>query len=251
MLKLISSQLKIENKIILDDLDIEFNRGITGIIGPNGAGKSTLLRVLAGLQRLKHGQIIYDGVEINPKSKPWRNLIGYIPQSPALYDNMSVRNYLDYMLRLSGIFKNKQIENQVEQTLIQFNLLHFEKVLISNLSGGVRQRAALAQAFIHTPDVVLLDEPMNNLDLESRLQVQNIFLSDFSDRILLYVGHDLNDMEVFCSQVLILDRGRTLFAGNPAELKSRANGRVRKVYSNNTDITLEDAYQVFINNYCK
>ncbi len=285
MLKIISSRLKIENKIILDDLDIEFNRGITGIIGPNGAGKSTLLRVLAGIQRLKHGQIIYNGVEINPKSKPWRNLIGYIPQSPALYDNMSVRNYLDYMLRLSGVLKNKQIENQVEQTLIRFDLLHFKKVLISNLSGGVRQRAALAQAFIHTPKVVLLDEPMNNLDLDSRLRLQNMFLSDFSDRILLYVGHDLNDMEVFCSQVLILDRGRTLFAGKPAELKGRANGRVRKVYSynfeadgnlcenfklirlgvsenrygkkydtdhlqnDNVDITLENAYHIILNNY--
>ncbi len=286
MLKIISSRLEIKNKIILDHLDLEFNCGITGIIGPNGAGKSTLLRILAGIQRLKHGQIIYDGVKINPKSKPWRSLIGYIPQSPALYDNMPVRNYLDYMLRLSGVLKNKQIEKRVEETLIRFNLLHFEKIMIANLSGGVRQRAALAQAFIHMPKVVLLDEPMNNLDLDSRLQLQNLFLSDFSDRILLYVGHDLSEMEVFCSRVLILDRGRTLFAGKPAELKTRANGRVRKVYSdnfkadgnisenfklirlgvsenrywkkydtgdlqnnNNTDITLEDAYHVMLNNY--
>lgn len=286
MLKIISSRLEIEKKIILDNLDLEFNCGITGIIGPNGAGKSTLLRILAGIHRLKHCQIIYDGVEINPKSKLWRNLIGYNPQSPVLYDNMSVRNYLDYMLRLSGVLKSKQIENRVEETLIQFNLMHFEKILISNLSGGVRQRAALAQAFIHTPKVVLLDEPMNNLDLDSRLQLQNMFLSDIFDRILLYVGHDLNEMEVFCSQVLILDRGRILFAGKPSELKTRANGRVRKIYSdnfeadgnisenfklirlgvsenrywkkydtgdlqnyNNTHITLEDAYHVILNNY--
>ena len=154
------------------------------------------------------------------------------------------------------------------------------------MSGGIKQRTALAQFFLYNPKVALLDEPANNLDLESRLQLHNNLLSEYSDRIILYVGHDLNDMELICSQILILSEGRMLFYGTPAELKERAKGRVIKIYmdeqtvndkvmENNkfiragvsgnrqwkkydsgcmqggTDnaVTLEDAFHIFMNDY--
>jgi ABC-2 type transport system ATP-binding protein len=238
MLKIENLNLQIEKKLVLNNLNLEFGYGITGIIGPNGAGKSSLLRILAGIFKSKMGKIYYDNAEINTRTDYWRNKIGYLPQSPALYGNMTVHNYLDYMLRLSGGLHKSIITSQIENTLQQFDLSQFAAIQISNLSGGVRQRVALAQVFSHQPEVLLLDEPLNNLDLDSRLRFQNMLISRYNDNTILYVGHDLHEMEVSCSKILILDRGKTIFTDTPMQLKNLAIGRVRKIYfQNHIDIT--------------
>jgi len=206
MLKIENLDLKIKKKLVLNNLNLEFGNGITGIIGPNGAGKSSLLRILAGIYKSMMGKIYYDNAEIKTRTNYWRNKIGYLPQSPALYGNMTVHNYLDYMLRISGGLHKSIVTSQIEKTLQQFDLSQFAAIQILNLSGGVRQRVALAQVFSHQPEVLLLDEPLNNLDLDSRLRFQNMLISRYNDNTILYVGHDLYEMEVSCPKILILDR---------------------------------------------
>jgi ABC-2 type transport system ATP-binding protein len=286
MLKLENLDLQIKTKLVLDNLNLEIDHGITGIIGPNGAGKSSFLCILAGIFRSKTGKIYYDKTEINTRTNYWRNKIGYLPQSPALYGNMTVYNYLDYILRIAGNLPKTEVKNQIDKTLLRFDLSEFASIQISNLSGGVKQRVALAQVFSHQPEVLFLDEPLNNLDLDARLRFQNMLISSYYDNTILYVGHDLHEMEVICSKILILHRGKSIFFGTPTQLKSRAFGRVRKIYfqdhfakqevnsnyklirigisenqiwykydttkiENETfcEISLEDAYHVFLNDH--
>ena len=286
MLKIENLDLQIKNKMVLDNLNLEFGHGITGIIGPNGAGKSSLLRILSGILKSRNGRVYYDNAEINTRSKFWRNKIGYLPQSPALYGSMTVRNYLDYMLRIAGFLPNSSICSHIEKTLQQFNLSHYAAIQISNLSGGVKQRVALAQVFSHQSEVLLLDEPLINLDLASRLKFQNMLISGYNDKTILYVGHDLYELEVCCSQILIMHKGKPIFSDTPMHLKNLASGRVKKIYCQDhidrkvvksnyklirigisanqiwhkydttkieqeasREISLEDAYHVFLNDH--
>ncbi len=230
MLILKNIKYQIKNKLILNNLSLDLTNGITGIIGPNGAGKSTLLCIIAGILKQTEGKIIYNDLTINQRSAYWRSIMGYLPQSPEMYGNMSVRNYLDYMLRLPGSLNRLEIQKRIWDVLYQFQLTHVQNEIIANLSGGIKQRTALAQLFLYRPELILLDEPANNLDLESRLHLHNNFLSEYSDRIILYVGHDLNDMELICSKILIMSGGGKLFYGTPDELKEKAKGRVIKIY---------------------
>ena len=222
MLQLKSVELQIGSKVILSGVNFDFHPGVTGILGPNGAGKSTILRAMAGLINMKNGEVLYRGKVIRIGSKLWRSLIGYTSQSPVLYEQLTARQYLAYMLLLSGVKHKNTLIKKVERTMIQFNLVRYQHIKISSLSGGIKQRIALAQAFVHDPSIILLDEPMNNLDFSTRKRVINLLMSTNDRDIVIYAGHELYEMDKICREIAILNDNRCVFYGSPAQIKNLA-----------------------------
>jgi len=203
--------------------------GIIGIIGPNGCGKTTLLRIIAGLLTQDTGSLLLDGQRISQQTKIWRSIIGYLPQSPALYDRMEPAEFLDYMLLLSGWNERKKRQQQVDAVIDELNLLAYRNIPLGHLSGGTKQRVAIAQALIHNPRILLLDEPANNLDTEERIRFHNRLASEKKDRIIFYVGHNINDLALFCSRILIIANTKLRFDGTAEKLISSMKGIIKEI----------------------
>jgi ABC-2 type transport system ATP-binding protein len=194
------------NLEVLKNSSGKIANGITGILGVNGAGKTTFIKILAGLIEYNSGEFFLNGNALDLESQDWRNQIGYIPQSPGLYSRMSVYEYLDYMLLLSNWINRIKRENRINNILKEFNLTDYSTKPIGHLSGGTKQRVAIAQAFIHNPKIIILDEPANNLDAEERLRFHNYLLKLSDDKIILYIGHILNELASICSNILIIGK---------------------------------------------
>jgi ABC-type multidrug transport system ATPase subunit len=214
---------------VLKEIAASIPCGIIGVLGANGSGKTTLLRILAGLLEPESGEILFDGQSVAPRSQPWRSKIGYLPQAPSLYDRMTTEDFLDYMLLLSHWKQKEKRWERIEEVLLSLNLSLYKNIPLGHLSGGTKQRAAIAQALIHNPLVLLLDEPTNNLDAEERIRFHNQLFSLSQDRFVVYVGHAVNDLTLLCSKVLVLADARIQFAGTPTELIRLAEGIVKEV----------------------
>lgn len=229
MLKLNSVSKSFGDKKVLDDLSVTFNNGITGIAGSNGCGKTTALKIMTGLLAPDNGTIELDSENIDAQSSSWRAQIGYLPQTIGLYNRMTVYDFLDYMLALSAVNDKKTKTERIEYFTNELNLANYLKVPCGNLSGGVKQRVAIAQALIHDPKIVFLDEPTNNLDVEERERFHNFLNKIKHDKIILYVGHILNELGVVSSHLTFFKNGKLAFDGAPYELLHQSQYAVKQV----------------------
>ncbi len=195
---------------------------LLGILGPNGSGKTTLMKLLiTGLIPTK-GEILLDGKALLSQEKRLKAMLGYLPQSFGLFDELTVWQFLDYMAALKGIKSRKEIDNVMERT----SLTESKKVRIRNLSGGQRQRVGIAQAFLGDPQIMILDEPTVGLDPEERVKFRNIFSDMAQDKIVLLSTHIVEDVQSICNRVLVINDGLILFDGDPAELILQTKGHV-------------------------
>jgi len=156
------------NTVVFDEVSATLHSGIIGILGANGAGKTTLIRILAGLLPCDIGKFYYNGERLDVGLPFWRERIGYLPQSPGLYERMTLQGFLDYMLLLSDWRIRAARKERIGEIILQLNMLHVADTPISHLSAGTRQRVAIEQALIHKPGVLFLDEPTKSLDSEER-----------------------------------------------------------------------------------
>ncbi|MEO8233349.1 MAG: ATP-binding cassette domain-containing protein [Ignavibacteriota bacterium] len=217
------------NKTVLDDVSVNITSGITGLLGINGSGKSTLIKILAGLLNADSGECLFNDKKIIFGSLEWSKNIGYLPQSPGLYHRMNIHDFLDYMLLLSR-WKNKdEREKRIIETIERLNLIEYYKYPIGNLSGGTKQRVAIAQALIHDPQIIFFDEPTNNLDTEERNRFHEYLLFTKLDRIIIYIGHIINEMPDICSRLLIISSAKIKFNGSPLELINLAENCVKEI----------------------
>ena len=214
---------------VLDGVSGAVSCGITGVLGPNGSGKTTLLRILAGLLPCESGEFFLDNERIDRDARSWCRRIGYLPQSPGLYERMSVYDYLDYMLLLSGWKERGSRRMRIEEVSMALNLHNHSDVPIGNLSGGTKQRAAIAQALVHKPDVIFLDEPTNNLDSEERQRFHDYLFAVSATKITFFIGHIVNELPSLCEKILILDGGRIIFHDSPGKLVTLAHGVIRQI----------------------
>lgn len=212
---------------------------LIGILGPNGSGKTTLMKLLiAGLIPTK-GEILLDGKDLLSQETRLKAMLGYLPQSFGLFEELTVWQFLDYMAALKGIKNREEIDNVINRT----SLTESRKVRIRNLSGGQRQRVGIAQALLGDPRFMILDEPTVGLDPEERVKFRNIFSDMAQDKIVLLSTHIVEDVQSICNRVLVINDGLILFDGDPSELIENTKGHVG-VYLSKLGDTAPEGCQV-------
>lgn len=192
----------------LSDVSLVLNKGVYGLIGENGAGKTTLFKLLTGQMNIQKGSITIDG-EAPEKGKL---RIGYLPQKFDFFHNLSVFESLDYVGTLKGIPKNRLLD-EVDYWLKQVNLFSEKEKKVGALSGGMKQRLGIAQAFLGNPQYVLLDEPTVGLDPKERVAFRNMVNEVGADKVILISTHIIEDVQAACENILVLHKGRMLYEG--------------------------------------
>jgi len=190
----------------IQNLDFHVNRGeVVGFLGLNGAGKTTTMRILAGALGASAGQATVGGHDVRSHSQQVKGIVGYLPELPPLHMEMSVRGYLAHVARLKGV----AVTPAVDEVITQTSLGDVAHRLIGHLSKGYRQRVGLAQALVHKPPVLILDEPSTGLDPAQRQEIRSLILELASEsRTVLLSTHLLAEVESICTRVLVIHQGR-------------------------------------------
>lgn len=201
------------------DLSLSIKAGkIHGLLGPNGAGKTTVVKCIVGLLKPDKGEILVNGIEVT-SSESYKSLIGYLPEDPALPEYLTVEEFLGYLARLRSV-KPQEAKLRVGELMEIFNLTRLKHEFIGSLSKGLRQRVAVASAFIHKPKILILDEPFLGLDPEGQLKVKSM-VKEVVKRggAALISTHMLDTAERFCDTVTIIYMGREVISGDIESIK--------------------------------
>lgn len=208
----------------LDNISLKIGQGMFGLLGKNGAGKTTLMRTIATLINKTQGEITVCGVPVE-KSAQVRKIIGYLPQEFSLYPKMRVFDVLDYLGVLSGMSK-KERKTSIDKVLEEVNLSQYRKAKVKVLSGGMKRRLGIAQAILHNPKVLIVDEPTAGLDPQERIRFRNLLCDLAKDRIVILSTHIVEDIQSTCEDIAILDNGKILYKGRVNELIKSAQNHV-------------------------
>lgn len=211
----------------LDGLDLDLGPGVTGLLGPNGAGKTTLLRVLATVLAPDRGSVALLGLDPTDAAERTqaRRRLGYLPQDVGAYPSFSVREFVDYVAVLKEHTDRGARRREVDRALELVDLTDKAYSKVRTLSGGMRRRLGLACALLGRPELLVLDEPAVGLDPEQRLRFRELVSSE-PGRTVVLSTHQTEDVAALCHHVVVIDAGRVLFRGSPAELAASATGRV-------------------------
>jgi ABC-2 type transport system ATP-binding protein len=194
------------------DINIEITQsGIVGLLGSNGAGKSTTMNILCGSLNQTEGNVYVGGIDMRKEPEAAKRLIGFLPQTPPLYMDLTVDEYLEYCANLRKMRK-AEIRPAMEVAKERCGIAHFSQRLIRNLSGGYRQRVGIAQAIIHRPQLVVLDEPTNGLDPNQIIEVRALIKEIAVDRAVIFSSHILSEIQVLCKEIKMIDSGRIVFS---------------------------------------
>ena len=211
-------------KSALKNVSVTIHSGMYGLLGRNGAGKTSLMRILATLSVPSSGEISMNDIPIKETAKI-REIVGYLPQDFSFYRNMSVYGAMDYLGLLSSI-PDKVRKERISALLEQVNLKENVRTKVKALSGGMKRRLGIAQALLHNPQILIVDEPTAGLDPEERIRFRNL-LSEFAeDRIVILSTHISSDVESSCENIGVLDNGRMIWCGGTEELVKQAEGKV-------------------------
>jgi ABC-2 type transport system ATP-binding protein len=210
--------------LAVNDVTFTVQKGqILGLLGPNGAGKSTTMKIITGFLPPSDGKVSVCGFDIFDQSLEARRHLGYLPENPPLYVDMSVESYLDFVAKLKGVPKAKR-KARLDAVLQQCWLTDVNKKLINKLSKGYRQRVGLAGALIHDPDVLILDEPTSGLDPKQIHQTRELIKGLSGRHTVILSTHILPEVEMTCDSVVIINKGRVVAQDTPALLRSRLKG---------------------------
>lgn len=194
------------------DLNIEIaQNGIVGLLGSNGAGKSTTMNIICGVLNQTEGKVSISGFDIREQAEEAKKNIGFLPQTPPLYTDFTIDEYLHYSANLRAM-ERSSIRAAVEDVKERCGIAHFSSRLIKNLSGGYRQRVGIAQALIHRPKLVVLDEPTNGLDPNQLIEARKLIREIAQDHAVLLSSHILSEIRLLCRDVIMIESGRMVFA---------------------------------------
>jgi ABC-2 type transport system ATP-binding protein len=194
------------------DINIEIaSTGIVGLLGSNGAGKSTTMNILCGSLNQTEGRVLIDGIDMREQPELAKRKIGFLPQNAPLYMDLTVDEYLVYCANLRLMPKDL-IKTSLSEVKERCGIAHFSKRLIKNLSGGYRQRVGIAQAIIHKPKLVVLDEPTNGLDPNQIIEVRALIKEIATDRAVIFSSHILTEIQVLCEEIKMIEGGRIVFS---------------------------------------
>ena len=214
-------------KDALNSLDLVIPNGMFGILGRNGSGKSTLMNIIATILQPSKGTVTINGIEIK-NSQKIRQMIGYLPQDFDFYPNMKVSEVLYYLGFLSKI-NQTDFDKYVDLILRKVNLIDYKNKKIKSLSGGMKKRLGIAQAILHDPKVIIVDEPTAGLDPEERVRLRNL-LSDLAEnKIVIISTHIVSDIESTCNRIAILDKGSLVYKGDIPSLIQQSDDHIYEI----------------------
>lgn len=196
--------------------DISFDiteKGIVGLLGSNGAGKSTTMNIMCGVLNQTKGEVFINGINLREDPVGAKTNIGFLPQQPPLYSDLTVEEYL-YHAALLRLVDKSEVDYAVKVALEKCDITHFKDRLIKNLSGGYQQRVGIAQAIIHNPQFVVLDEPTNGLDPNQIVEIRELIREIAEHHSVLFSTHILSEVQALCDRVLMIESGELVFSGS-------------------------------------
>ena len=193
---------------------------IIGFLGPNGAGKTTTMRILAGYLPATTGTAKIAGYDVHRQSMKVRRQIGYLPETPPLYPDMTVKGYLNFVAKIKGVRAGDR-RKQVYHAMVRCQLVDKENIAIRKLSKGYRQRVGIAQAIVHDPPVIILDEPTVGLDPRQIIEVRNLIKSLAGSHTIILSTHILPEASMICDRVTIINRGKVVTTNTPSDLRTQ------------------------------
>jgi len=194
------------------DINIDIDRtSIVGLLGSNGAGKSTTMNILCGALKQTEGNVYINGIDMREDPALAKKEIGFLPQNPPLYMDLTVDEYLRYCAGLR-LMPRQAIPAAVAEVKERCGIAHFSDRLIKNLSGGYRQRVGIAQAIVHKPRVVVLDEPTNGLDPNQVIEVRALIREIARERVVIFSSHILSEVQLLCQEIKMIENGRIVFS---------------------------------------
>ena len=215
--------------VALDDVTLEIGTGLFGLLGSNGAGKSTLMKAICTLLVPARGRVKVGGFDVVQERRAVRGLLGYLPQHFSAWRLQTVTEVLDTLAALSGVTDATQRKRRIGEVLESVGLANVAHRRVKQLSGGMVRRLGVAQALVHEPKVIVVDEPTVGLDPEERLRFRQLMADLGRDRAIVLSTHIVADLGSGCSDLALLDRGKVAFRGSPAELVARAAGKVVEI----------------------
>jgi ABC-2 type transport system ATP-binding protein len=207
----------------IEDVTFSVEPGeILGFLGPNGAGKTTTMRILSGYLPASQGTARVAGFEVHENLMAVRQKIGYLPESPPLYPEMTVEGFLSFVAQIKGVSAGDRA-NRIQIALEKTGLTDKRKTIIRKLSKGYRQRVGIAQAIVHDPPVIILDEPTVGLDPRQIIEVRNLIKQLANDHTVILSTHILPEVSMTCDRITIINRGRVVATNTPDELMAQLN----------------------------
>jgi ABC-2 type transport system ATP-binding protein len=220
-----------QNQRGVNNIDFSMERGeVVGFLGPNGAGKTTTMRMITGYLNPSKGNILVDGLSMSDHPRKARRKIGYLPESPPLYPEMTVYSYLDFIADLRDVAV-KEKKKRIEEVISKLGMNGRERQIIRSLSKGYRQRVGLAQAILHKPDLLIMDEPTSGLDPKQIIEIRQLIKELGENHTVLLSTHILPEVNTLCNRVLIINAGRIVLDSKSSELSN--------AISNNFEVNLE------------
>ncbi|MCD3218130.1 ATP-binding cassette domain-containing protein [Clostridium botulinum C] len=216
---------KYDANIAVNNLNIEFKKGINALLGANGAGKTTLMKIIVTALKPTEGEITLDGKNIVENEKMYRNMLGFLPQDFNGYPEFSAKELMFYM----GCLKNipyKEIPSKTNELLKLVFLLDVQNKKIKTFSGGMKRRLGIAQALLNNPPILLLDEPTAGLDPKERIRFRNIVSNLSKDKIIILSTHIISDIEHMADNLIVMKKGKVSFEGSQEEILKKLNGKV-------------------------
>jgi len=208
----------------VDDISFRVERGeILGFLGPNGAGKTTTMRILTGYMPATEGKAIVAGFDVFDQPLEAKRRTGYLPETPPLYPDMSVAEYLDFVAKVKGVPSNERRE-RIRYVMERTRIVDMASRLTGKLSKGYKQRVGLAQALIHNPDVLILDEPTAGLDPKQIIETRRLIKELAGDHTIILSTHILPEVSQTCQRVVIINKGRVVAVDTPDNLTAKLRG---------------------------
>ena len=199
------------------DINFEINqKGILGLLGSNGAGKSTTMNIICGVLNQTEGTVYINGIDTRKQPVEAKKYIGFLPQKPPLYTDHNVSEYLTYCAHLR-LMDDREVKAAVESAMKRCGIAHFSKRLVKNLSGGYQQRLGIAQAIVHNPKLVVLDEPTNGLDPNQIVEIRHLIKEIATERTVILSTHILTEVQATCDYIRMIEQGSMVFSGTVEE----------------------------------
>lgn len=210
----------------LDQVNLEIGAGMFGLLGPNGAGKSSLMRTIATLQMPDSGSVQFGDIAVLKDPFALRKILGYLPQEFGVYPNFSAEELLDYFAQLKGIASKTDRNKIIQEVLEITNLWEVRKKSVSGYSGGMKQRFGIAQLLLNNPKLIIVDEPTAGLDPAERHRFLNVLREIGANHVVIFSTHIVDDVRELCHEIAILNGGKVLYRGTPAEGTAKLGGKI-------------------------